>query len=321
MLRLIGHLQAGRGFTTRVLAERCDVSRRTIFRDLEVLRDAGVPLSFDPAAQTYRIPDTFYLPPTNFTTEEALAVIVLCQELGDGAQLPFYAPAERAAMKLEASLPANLRRHLGRVTPGIRIRLEPRANLDGNGAVYEQLVAAIASRRAVRIKYDSLTEWTEICTKLCPYRLLFSRRAWYVIGRSSIHRATRTFHIGRIKRLEPLDDSYAMPRGFSVDRYLCNAWHLIPEKGRDRDVIIRFAPMVAQNVAEVSWHKTQRIVRRSDGSIDFHVRVSGLNEISWWILGYGDQAEVLRPTALRNLIAERAERIVQRYRHSRGAAP
>jgi proteasome accessory factor B len=79
--------------------------------------------------------------------------------------------------------------------------------------------------------------------------------------------------------------------------------------------------MVAQNVAEVSWHKTQRIVRRSDGSIDFHVRVSGLNEISWWILGYGDQAEVLRPTALRNLIAERAERIVERYRHSRGAAP
>ena len=50
-----------------------------------------------------------------------------------------------------------------------------------------------------------------------------------------------------------------------------------------------------------------------DGSADYHATVSGLNEISWWILGYGDQAEVLQPPELRQLIAGRAKRMAATY--------
>ena len=132
--------------------------------------------------------------------------------------------------------------------------------------VYEQLLEAIADRRSVRIRYDSLAEEKGIVTRLSPYRLLFSRRSWYVVGRSSLHRATRTFNLGRILQMEPLDDHYQIPRGFSIDRYLRNAWHLIPEQGRDREVVVRFSKLVAQNVAEVDWHKTQRLVFRDDGT-------------------------------------------------------
>ena len=71
--------------------------------------------------------------------------------------------------------------------------------------------------------------------------------------------------------------------------------------------------MVAQNVAEVSWHKTQKLAFNEDGTLDFTVSVSGLGEISWWILGYGDQAEVLEPEELRETIAQRARRMVERY--------
>ena len=93
---------------------------------------------------------------------------------------------------------------------------------------------------------------------------------------------------------------FEIPRGFSLERYLGNAWHLIPEPGPDHDVLIRFSPMVARNVAEVAWHKTQQLTWNDDRSLDFQVRVSGLNEISWWILGYGDQAEVRKPAPCAN---------------------
>jgi proteasome accessory factor B len=104
-----------------------------------------------------------------------------------------------------------------------------------------------------------------------------------------------------------------MPRGFSVDRYLGNAWSLMPQAGLDVAVTVRFSPLVAQNVAEVAWHKTQRLEFRDDGSLDFHVRVSGLSEIVWWILGYGDQAQVLRPVKLRRLVAQRAANMNRLY--------
>ena len=69
------------------LAKACDVSRRTIFRDLETLKEAGVPLQFDPELQRYMIPSSFFLPPTNFTAAEALSVIALCSEMGTNTGL------------------------------------------------------------------------------------------------------------------------------------------------------------------------------------------------------------------------------------------
>jgi predicted DNA-binding transcriptional regulator YafY len=313
LLKLIGLLQAGRAHNAEGLATECGVSRRTIFRDLDVLRQSGVPLQYDELRQHYRIPATYYLPPTNFTPEEALSLIVLCHELGGRKGVPFFGSARSAAVKLESSLPSRLRELLHGMADAVRIRQAPTNQLPDHQSTYDQLVEAVSQRRRVRIRYGSLTEWETIRTQLSPYRLLFSRRAWYVIGRSSLHRATRTFNVGRILDLEVLDTSFQIPRGFSIERHMRNAWHLIPEPGPDQKVVIRFEKMVAQNVAEVAWHKTQELTFNDDGSLEFRATVSGLNEISWWILGYGDQAEVLRPAKLRRMVAQRAERMVQRY--------
>jgi proteasome accessory factor B len=314
LLEVIGLLQQGRGHNVESLAMNCGVARRTIFRDLQTLRTAGVPLSYDPEFERYSIRGQYYLPPTNFTADEALAVLVICSQLGDQRQLPFYAAALRAAQKLESSLPTRLRDQVRASIRGIEIKFPPASPLAGSQPHYEQLVGAIAQRRAVRIAYDSLTEWERISTKLSPYRLLYSRHSWYVIGRSSRHTSTRTFHVGRIAQLEVLEDRYEIPRGFSLERYLGNAWHLIPEPGPDQEVRIRFAKLVAQNVSEVLWHRTQRCQFLPDGSLDYQVTVSGLGEISWWILGYGDQAEVLAPPRLREMVAARVGRMGETYR-------
>ncbi len=217
------------------------------------------------------------------------------------------------ALKLESCLPGRVRDRLRDSTGAVHIKLQPGSRLDDKMPVYKQLLGCVATRRAARIAYDSLSDGGVIRIKLCPYRLLFSRHSWYVIGRSSLHREARTFNVGRIRDIELLDERFLVPRSFSIEGYLGNAWHLIPEAGPDQDVLIRFSPLVARNVAEVVWHKTQQITRRDDGVLDFHVRVSGLNEISWWILGYGDQAEVIKPVALRRLIADRAGRMVEMY--------
>ncbi|MBN1908397.1 MAG: WYL domain-containing protein, partial [Pirellulales bacterium] len=254
LLKLLGLLQGGRGYNVEALAEACGVSRRTIFRDLDAFRESGLPLTYHEAEQRYRLPGTQFLPPTNFTPEEALALIVLCHETGR-AGMPFLAAARNAAMKLESSLPSRLREQLRATVDSVQIEMPPSNPLHGQEPIYEQLVEAVSRHKAVRIRYAAPTEEGEFRTRLAPYRLLFSRRSWYVIGRSSIHRSVRTFNVGRILGLEPLDEPFDVPRGFSIDRYLRNAWHLIPEPGPDQEVVVRFSPRVAQNVAEVTWHK------------------------------------------------------------------
>lgn len=313
-MKLLGLLQAGRAYNTESLARACGVSRRTIFRDIDILREAGVPLVYNEQEQRYRIPDNYLLPPTNFTPEEALALIVLCHDLGGRSRLPFLTPARNAALKLESSLPARLRDRLLATVDAVEILMPPINPLHGQQSIYEQLIEAVSQRRSVRIRYGSLSEDEQICTRLSPYRLLFNRRSWYVIGRSSFHRSPRTFNLGRIRDMELLEDRFQIPRGFSVERYLRNAWSLIPESGPDQEIVIRFGKKVAKNVAEVAWHKTQRVEFNPDGTLDFRVTVSGLGEISWWVLGYGDQAEVIRPAELRRIVAGHAARMTQQYR-------
>jgi proteasome accessory factor B len=313
LLELLQTLQSGKGQNADRLAKACGVSRRTVFRDLQTLRSAGVPLEFDGQTQRYFIPSSFFLPPTNFTAAEALSIIALASQLGGRDRLPFYEPARQAALKLESSLPNALREELGTITRSIQIRLEPTNPLAGKEQFYRQLVDAIAHRRAVELRYESLTEWETIKTLLRPYHLLFSRRSWYVIGRSSLHREPRTFNLSRIAALKSTRQQYKIPRSFSLVSYLRNAWHLIPEPGRDHQVVVRFQPLVARNVAEVVWHKTQQTEVLDDGSLLFEARVSGLNEIAWGILGYGDQAEVLKPARLRRMVAHRAANMHSTY--------
>lgn len=297
------------------------MTRRTIFRDLKVLREAGVPYIYNEARLRYYLPSEYFLPPTNFTPQEALAVMVMCNELGNHSGVPLLSAARRAANKLEGSLPSELRDYISAVSPNVAMKLVPNNAAHMDDSHYDLLVEAVARHRSVRMTYASFTEADEIRTKLDPYRLLFSRRSWYAIGRSSMHRAVRTFNVGRIVSVGLLEEEYHLPASFSLDRYLGNAWHLIPEAGEDHSVHVRFQPMVAGNVAEVFWHKTQRTNFNDDGSLDFHVTVSGLNEISWWILGYGEQAEVIRPVRLRKMISGHAQQMLKRHTGKASAAP
>lgn len=316
-MQLLKNLQSGQGQDADGLAAECGVSRRTVFRDLATLRSSGVPLEFDADSERYFIPTDFFLPSTNFTAEEALAVIALAGQLGGRNQLPFYEPARRAALKIESNLPHKLREEVDALSRLVQIDLKQVNQLEGMNATYHQLGEAITHGRVMKITYDSLTEWEKITTRLRPYRLLFNKRSWFVIGRSSMHREVRTFNVSRINSIEPTKQTYKIPRNFNLEEYLGNAWNMIPDEGPDHQVVIHFLPLVAQNVAEVSWHLTQETRYLADGSLEFRAQVSGLNEISWWVLGYGDQAEVVKPARLRKLVAQRAANMHAIYNGSK----
>jgi proteasome accessory factor B len=313
LLKMIGLLQAGKGHNVNSLSAQCGISRRTVFRDLEVLRAADVPLSHDDEFQVYHLADTYSLPPTKFSAEEALAVLLLCHELGDVRKMPFLAPAQTAARKLESSLPAALRKQLRGMADAVRIRLHQVSPIADKTPIYQALLEAIPQRRCVRIDYDDFQVRKVIQTRLSPYRLLFSDHSWYVIGRSTLHRAVRTFNMTRFLSLQPTTDTYEIPRNFSLQRYLGNAWHLIPEPGPEHKIRVQFSRKVARNVAEVQWHKTQSLKWNDDGTLAFSATVKGLKEVSWWILRYGDEATVMEPPALRKLIADHALRMLRHY--------
>jgi predicted DNA-binding transcriptional regulator YafY len=305
VVQMLTTLQSGPPRTATDLSRIFGVSRRTLFRDLKELQNIGIEPLFSPQHQGYKIAPEQFLPPINLNLQEALSILLLVHKMRSQIQLPFKTSALLAALKIESALPPRIRHYcehaLARITAkaGAQAPVDGPLSLDG---VFSVIQSSIAQRRKVKIRYDSFFDKAAIDCVLSPLHIFYNQRAWYVIGRSSVHKSIRTFKLNRIKKADILDEGFADGDDFDLADYLGCAWSMIPE-GCIHHVRLRFAPKVASNVAEVQWHKSQKVARDPDGSATVEFRVDGLNEITWWILGYGDQVEVLAPAALRQTIA------------------
>ncbi len=312
LLRVITMLQSGRSYTAGELAEELEVSRRTIFRDLNVLEMARIPYYFDAETRGYKISQHFFLPPVNLTIAEALAMLILTGRTGSSHQLPLLSQGARAAAKVESILPTSIREHVGNVIDRVGLSLGQLSRHEGMENVFDQLMGAIASRKVCRLVYISFHEGRQIVTTIRPLRLIFLGRAWYLLAYSASHRQTRIFKLGRIRKLTVTKRTFEKPKDVDLEKHFGDAWCMIPE-GQSYDVHLHFEPKVAGNVAEVHWHHTQRVEWNPDGSLEFHAQVDGLGEITWWILGYGDQVRAVSPPALKNRIRQTAAAMLAKY--------
>lgn len=315
LIRLLNILQSGRTFSATELAGLCQVSRRTFYRDIKMLNESGVPVQCDEGGGGYSLSKNYYLPPMDLQLDETLSLILLCQERG----IPFQSSAREASLKLLSNLPKNLQDEVCELASTISVHMGVTGSMPESVPHFERILHALSDRCNLRIKYDSFAEKKQISTLCSPYRLLFSRRSWYMIGRSSLHREVRMFHVGRVLDSELVDQPYEIPTSFSLEKFIGNAWHLIRNPQENHRVVVRFQPMVARNVAEVNWHKTQKLNWNDDGTLDYTVQVEGLSEILWWVLGYGDKAEVLQPPELRKMVVEHINNMVTNYSECRSA--
>lgn len=318
VLRLLTLLQSGEPLTVAELMAELNVSRRTVFRDLDALRDAGVPC-FHESGRGYRIAPGFFLPPVNLTVAEALGLMTLAKAASAQREQPFSGPVVEAVRKLVAMIPPPIREACQGIMTNVSVRPAPAASPNGARNYHALLQQAIDERRVVALDYTSVFQGEgRIRLHLHPYHLHFAARAWYVIGYSEKHRQVRTFKLSRIESLDLLERRFRSDNGFDIDRHLGKAWQLIPE-GRVYRVELLFTPKVATNVCEVRWHATQKHRTLDDGSCLMTFEIDGLNEISWWLLGYGDQVVVRKPAALRKLVAKRHRAALERYRDTQPA--
>ena len=310
VVKILTTLQAGKSYAVSDLSKLFGKSRRTIFRDLKELQGVGVPYHYDARTGGYTVDPEFFLPAINLNLQEALSLLLLVHKASGHIQLPFKNSALLAALKIENNLPARIRQYCNTALRNISARADAQAPMRVLDETFAQLQKAITKKRKANILYHSLFEGKVIDTELCPYHLLYNRRAWYVLGLSSLHNSIRTFKLNRIKHLQISDKCFVGGEDFDLYDYLGKAWSMIPE-GRIYNIKLQFLPKVADNVTEVQWHSTQKVTRNSDGSATIEFRVDGLGEITWWILGYGDQVQVLAPKALRDRVVKTAKNVIK----------
>ena len=309
-IQILTALQSGQSYGVGNLAEILNISRRMVFRDLSELRKVGVPCNFDYKTHCYRIDPKFFLSAPNLDDKEALGLLMLAHKARNHIHLPFRDSALSAALKIENDLPENTKRYCGTALEKISIKADPQERLDLLDQKFTQLLKAILDRQIVNLHYYVPVEQENIATNFYPYHLMYNNYAWHVLGKKESCKEFCVLKLNHIIELHILDKYFIEDEKFDLSEHIGRAWSMVPE-GRLYNVRLQFLPEVAHNVADVQWHSTQVVTFQDDGSIIMEFRVDGLNEITWWIMSYGDQVQVLAPAALRQRVLEIAQNMVR----------
>ncbi len=297
---LIRLLEARHGATVAELAEECEVTRRTVYRDLQAIEEAGYPLTKEAGGDgsiLYSFLTGFSkIPPITFSLPELMTLFLCRGQLAFLQGTPFQDDLDAVFGRIRASLPPRSVAHLERlaeaVTPrfqGLRDYTCKREVLDGlRRALLFQLRCTIryapAQRKAADYPFD-------------PYTLLFYKDSLYLGGYAHNRQDLRLFLVDRIETVLVGEERFDLPEDFSIDQLTGDAFGLVADE--PRSIRVKFAAAVAHLVRERIWHGSQEIQEQADGSLILTFHAGGEKEILAWLYSFLPHVEVLEPVSLR----------------------
>jgi predicted DNA-binding transcriptional regulator YafY len=310
MLQLHQAIQSGRFPTATQLARELEVSRKTVYRDLEFMRDRlGLPLEFDPHRGGFHYTEEVSAFPTLQITEgELLALVVAEKALQQYRGSSFEKPLMSALKKMAQALPESISLNLSEAQESIsfRTRAEPILGLD----VLDTLAKATAARQQLRLRYRKPGQSQTESRLLDPYHLANINGEWFLFAYDHLRKDIRTFVPARIKGIEFTGRTFTRPQKFSLEQRLRDSFGVYSGQGQF-DVVIHFKEQVADFIREKKWHDSQQLSNLPNGGVELRLNLSGLTEVERWVLSWGGNARVVRPPELAQAVRRAAEEILQ----------
>jgi proteasome accessory factor B len=311
MLRIHQAVQSGGYPNATTLAGELEVSTKSIYRDIEFMRDRlELPIEFDGARNGFHYTEEVSGFPTLQITEgELFALLVAEKALQQYRGTTFEKPLVSAFKKMAASLPDTVSLNLAdwEQTISFRTSAEPVLNLK----VFDILAKATAGRKQLELTYRKPGRKETEPRVIDPYHLANINGEWFLFAYCHLRKDIRTFVPARILEAAVTGKSFVRPQKFSLEKRLRDSFGVITGGG-EFDVVIRFDELVSDYIREKRWHPSQRLVELEDGGVELRLRLSSLAEIQRWILSWGGRAVALAPRELAESVAGAARMILER---------
>lgn len=207
LFQIVQHLRGGRLVTAAKLADRLEVSERTIYRDIADLQSTGVPIDGE-AGVGYIMRQGFDLPPLMFSRDEIVALVAGARMTRAWGGAAMARAAEEALIKIEAVLPADRRNNLNAVeihAPAHRMKQCDREMIDA-------LEQACDKRQIIDMAYTD-AKGEETSRPVRPLGLWFWGGGWTFVGWCELREDFRMFRIDRISKFTDTGEIFGVERG------------------------------------------------------------------------------------------------------------
>ncbi|WP_411680516.1 helix-turn-helix transcriptional regulator [Clostridium thailandense] len=311
LLEMIITLQY-KGLTTAAdLAEALEVDKKTIYRYINSLNKANIPVHTKKGRYGgFYIDKEFYMKPSKLSEEELQALLMATQILTEKNGFVLEKNLQTAVSKIK-NICINDNEELKCLNETGFFRMNKIGNLQDLEDKISKINYAINRGRSISINYFSLNRSSLTVKKVDAYSLLFREGGWYIIGYCHMNNTVETFKLSRIKTLKVTEEIYMIPRTFSLKEYLNNNWGVF--KGEKIKVSIKFDKNVSDFIKNGKWHINQQIEDQEDGSILLNLYLDDTEEIKNWVMSLGKYAEIVEPKKLRDELKMEIEQIYKKY--------
>lgn len=303
---LIRIIEARYGATVEELVEECQVTRRTIYRDLQALTEAGYPLISerqDDGQVLYSFVTGYSkIPPITFSLEELMTLYLCRGQLEFLKGTPFQDDLEAIFTRIRSSMPPRSVAHLERLAEASAPRFLGFKDYSQQHQLLVDMRQALLKQQSCKIQYRPAKRRSS-SYQVDPYTLLFFKNALYLGGYAHNRQALRLFAIERIETLELLQERFEVPDDYSVNALTGAAFGLIDD-GTTQQVELLFDKEIAHLVCERVWHPEQQLERGLDGSLILRFDAAGDKEILSWIYSFVPHVRVLGPQSLQQQFVE-----------------
>ncbi|WP_276480646.1 helix-turn-helix transcriptional regulator [Paraflavitalea pollutisoli] len=298
---ILTHLQSKKRVTAQEIADRFEISLRTVYRDVKALDESGVPVIGE-AGTGYTIMEGYRLPPVMFTQEEAASLLLggkLAAHMTDESVKKHF---ETALFKIKAVLRTTDKEQMDILADHIEII---RSRIPDEEAPSQHLTAlqkAIADKRSIFILYHSNYNEQVSERVIEPIGLCHYSGNWHLIGWCRLRNGYRDFRVSRIRRLQLKDEQYDLSVHPSLQEYLKQ----MMSSHELQEVVLRFDKDVVKYMREQKYY--YGFVREEEEAdfIRMHFLTGSMSGFGRWLLMYTNAVRVESPAGLVTLLQQYA---------------
>lgn len=295
LFQIVYLLMEKQQITAKELAQRFEVSERTIYRDLDKLTLAGIPVYTNQGKNggISLLPD-FVLDKTVLTTEEKNKILESLNALNEVTQ----SQNKQDMSKLQTFLGEHHQ-------DWIEIEFSSWSNRAEDAQLFEQIKQAILAHQYMEISYSG-NQRTSTERKIKPYKLCFKDQAWYLYAYCCLRQDYRFFKLKRMSKVRVLD-AYFEPE--KIGRVLPDADKSYSKNMASTQVTLEISP----DMAFRAYEELSDIKVADSGNLVCTIAITDINWFTSYVLSYGSHMQVLEPPEIKHKVMQEIEAMKQRY--------
>lgn len=293
------------------IADRFQISLRTVYRDVKALQESGVPIGAE-AGTGYYIVEGYHLPPVMFSKEEAAALLTgekLMEQFSDQSNKKQFG---NAMQKIRSVLRGSEKDYLETLDENIAVFRRERPVREGfPDRFLSDIQLALASQQVVKMDYYSFSNEEATNREVEPIGVFYLNSAWHMIAWCRMRKGYRDFRLDRIKQCRTLDISFDKSKHMTLQQYMQQQQQHNP--AQPHVVKVFFSASVARYIQESKYYYGLVSEQNNGDKTEMTFLQESLEYMGRWLLMFGNQVTVTAPEELKTIIKDLVQELHHHY--------